>query len=222
MQHRRAWALTAASLVLLGTVGLTILTRNSGDRAAPASAPSASASPARVIVPGRPGESAKVTDADHVKAPDGTPYNQADVSYAQMMIAHHAQALEMTQLVPDRAADQGVKNIASRITAAQGPEISVLRNWLSDRGQPGSDPAHDHATMPGMQSTAALAELAAARGPDFDRRFVTMMTEHHRGALTMVNDLFRTGSDERLSKMAKETAIEQDIEIGRMADLGVS
>ncbi|MDI6101916.1 DUF305 domain-containing protein [Actinoplanes sp. NEAU-A12] len=226
MQHQRAWALTAASLVLLGTIGLTVLTRTSGEKTAPSAAssaaPSVSSSPARVVVPGKPGESAIVTDTDQVRAPDGTPFNKADVTYAQMMIAHHAQALQMADLVPDRAADQGVKNIASRITAAQGPEISVLRTWLSDRGQPGSDPAHDHSTMPGMQPAAALAELTAARGADFDRRFVAMMTAHHRGALTMVNDLFKSGSDERLSKMAKETAIEQDIEIRRMADLGVS
>jgi uncharacterized protein (DUF305 family) len=221
MQHRRAWALTAASLVLLGTIGLTVAAR-SGDEPEPVSAPSASSSPVRVIVPGAPGESATVTDADKVQVPDPTPYNKADVTYAQMMIAHHAQALVMADLAPDRAAAAGVKNIASRITAAQGPEISVLRTWLSDRGQPESDPAHDHATMPGMQSDAAIADLAAARGADFDRRFVAMMTEHHRGALTMVKDLFTSGSEERLSKMAKETAIEQDIEIRRMADLRVS
>ncbi|MEU4624491.1 DUF305 domain-containing protein [Actinoplanes sp. NPDC023801] len=225
MQHRRAWGLTAATLVLLGTIGLIVVSR-SGDEprpaSAPASAPSASSSPARVIVPGKPGESATVTDSDKVQAPDGTPYNKADVTYAQMMIAHHAQALVMADLAPDRAAAAGVKNIAARITAAQGPEISVLRSWLSDRGQPESDPAHDHATMPGMQSDTAVAELTAARGADFDRRFVAMMTEHHRGALTMVGDLFKSGSDERLSKMAKETAIEQDVEIRRMADLKVS
>jgi uncharacterized protein (DUF305 family) len=221
MQHRRAWALTAATLVLLGTIGLTIVSR-SDDDPEPVSAPSASSSPARVIVPGKPGESATVTDSDKVQAPNGTPYNAADVTYAQMMIAHHAQALVMADLAPDRAAAAGVKNIAGRITAAQGPEISVLRTWLSERGQPESDPAHDHATMPGMQSTTAVTELTAARGADFDRRFIAMMTEHHRGALTMVRDLFKSGSDERLSKMAKETAIEQDIEIRRMADLGVS
>ncbi|MFC4072138.1 DUF305 domain-containing protein [Actinoplanes subglobosus] len=222
MQHRRAWALTAATLVLLGTIGLALLARNSGDDAEPAAAPSASSSPARVLVPGKPGESASVTDADHVQPPGASPYNKADVTYAQMMIAHHVQALEMADLAPDRAADQGVKNIASRITAAQGPEIAILRTWLSDRGQPESDPAHDHATMPGMQPEAALAELRAARGADFDRRFVAMMTAHHRGALEMVDVLFSSGSEERLAKMAKETAIEQDIEIGRMADLGVS
>jgi uncharacterized protein (DUF305 family) len=221
MQHRRAWALTAATVVLLGTIGLTVVSR-SDDEPESVSAPSAASSPARVIVPGKPGESATVTDADKVQAPDATPYNSADVTYAQMMIAHHAQALVMADLAPDRAAAAGVKNIASRITAAQGPEIKVLRSWLSDRGQPESDPAHDHATMPGMQSTTAVAELTAARGADFDRRFVAMMTEHHRGALTMVNDLFKNGSDERLSKMAKETAIEQDVEIRRMADLKVS
>ncbi|MEV0895851.1 DUF305 domain-containing protein [Actinoplanes sp. NPDC049802] len=220
MQQRRAWALTAATLVLLGTVGAVLAARSSGSDE-PVSAPSASSSPIRVVVPGKPGESAKVTDSDHVQPPAASTYNKADVSYAQMMIVHHAQALQMADLVPDRATDQGVKNIASRITAAQGPEIAVLRTWLADRGQPESDPAHDHATMPGMQSAAALSELAAARGADFDRRFVTMMTAHHQGATKMVGDLLRTGSEERLAKMAKETAIEQSVEIQRMADLGV-
>lgn len=222
MQHRRAWALTAAALVLLGAAGLALLARVSAGGSEPAAAPATSSSPVRVLVPGNPGEPAAVTDSDRVQAPDASPYNQADVTYAQMMIAHHAQALQMADLAPDRAADPGVRNLASRITAAQGPEIAVLRTWLSDRGQPASDPAHDHATMPGMQSDKALAELTAARGADFDRRFVAMMTAHHRGALEMVNVLFRSGSEERLAKMAKETAIEQDIEIRRMADLGVS
>ncbi|MBW6432297.1 DUF305 domain-containing protein [Actinoplanes hulinensis] len=221
MQHRRAWALTAATVVLLGTAGAVLAARASGP-ADPVGAPASSASPVRVVVPGRPGESAGVTDSDHVQAPAASTYNRADVTYAQMMIAHHAQALQMADLVPDRATNQGVKNIAGRITAAQGPEISVLRTWLADRGEPESDPAHDHASMPGMQSETALTGLAAARGADFDRRFIAMMTEHHRGAETMVGDLLRAGSEERLAKMAKETAIEQLVEIQRMTELGVS
>ena len=220
MQHRRALALTGATLALSGAIGLAWLARDSGaDR--PASAPSASSSALRVLIPGKPGESATVTDADNVTPPTGPPFNKADVTYAQMMIAHHAQAIQMADLAPERAANAGVRNLASRITAAQGPEIGALRAWLADRGQPESDPSHDHATMPGMQSTQAMAELTAARGAEFDRRFITMMTEHHRGAQTMVGDLLTKGSDVRLSEMGNETAIEQVGEMRRMADLGV-
>ncbi|GAA4924945.1 DUF305 domain-containing protein [Actinoplanes utahensis] len=220
MQHRRALALTGATLALSGAIGLAWLARDSGDDR-PVSAPSASSSPFRVIIPGKPGESAVVTDSDKVTPPTNPPFNKADVTYAQMMIAHHAQAIQMAELAPDRAADPGVKNLASRISAAQGPEIGALRAWLADRGQPESDPAHDHATMAGMQSTQAMAELTAARGADFDRRFVTMMTAHHKGAQTMVGDLLQQGSDLKLSEMGNETAIEQVSEIRRMAELGV-
>jgi len=86
---------------------------------------------------------------------------------------------------------------------------------------PESDPAHDHATMPGMQTEAAIAELTAARGADFDRRFVSMMTAHHKGAQQMAGDVIRGGTDERLSELANEMAVEQGSEVRRMAQMGV-
>lgn len=220
MQHRRAWALTAATLALAGAVGVAVLARSSGE-ADPASAPGPSSSAVRVLIPGKPGESAAVTDADQVRIPEQAPYNKADVAYAQMMIVHHAQAIEMADLAPDRAANEGVRNLASRISAAQGPEIATLRAWLADRGQPAADPAHDHTTMPGMQPAAKMTELKAATGADFDRRFVAMMTEHHFGAQTMVGTVLKEGSDQILAEWANETAVEQVSEIRRMRDLGV-
>ncbi|SDT69095.1 DUF305 domain-containing protein [Actinoplanes derwentensis] len=220
MQHRRAWALTAATLALGSAVGVAVLARASG-RTEPVAAPDPSSSAVRVLIPGRPGESATVTDADNVQAPEQPRYNQADVAYAQMMIVHHAQAIEMADLAPDRAANDGVRNIASRISAAQAPEISTLRTWLADRGQPESNPAHDHATMPGMQPADKMTALKAATGADFDRQFVAMMIEHHFGAQTMVGTVLKQGSDLTLAEWANETAVEQVGEIRRMRDLGV-
>ncbi|GAA4598458.1 uncharacterized protein (DUF305 family) [Actinoplanes octamycinicus] len=184
--------------------------------------PPAAAPPVRVVVPGRPGESAVVTDSDHLEAPDGSLYNAIDVTYAQMMIAHHAQAVEMAGLATGRAGNAGVRALAGRISAAQQPEIEVLRSWLRDRGKPENEPGHDHAGMPGMQTAAAMSTLAGARGADFDRRFVTMMIEHHRGAQQMAGDLLRGGMDQRLSEMANETAVEQGSEINRLNDLDVA
>ncbi|GIF06705.1 DUF305 domain-containing protein [Actinoplanes siamensis] len=177
--------------------------------------------PVRVVLPGRPGESAAVSDSDQVRAPDGSTYNSIDVAYAQMMIAHHAQAVEMAGLAGTRAGSAEVRGLAGRIGAAQRPEIDVLRSWLRDRGKPENDPGHDHAGMPGMQSAEAMGELAASTGGDFDRRFVTMMIAHHRGAQQMAGDLLRGGTDQRMSEMANETAVEQGSEINRLKDLGL-
>ena len=222
MTRQRTWTLVAAVVVLLAAGGVIAATR-SGDRsaAAPQSAPQSSEPPARVVLPGRPGESASISDSDQVRAPDGSTYNSIDTTFAQMMIVHHAQAIEMADLAAQRAGDAGVRSLAARISAAQGPEILVLKAWLKARRLSETDAGHDHSTMPGMQSATDMAALAAARGTDFDRRFVTMMTAHHRGALQMADDVRGGGTDQTLSEMANEMAVEQASEIRRMEQLGV-
>ena len=223
MERRRNWVLTAATLTVLGAVSAALPACDSDTApvAAPPSAAPATASPGLALLPGRPGEPAELTHVDQFEAPDDTAYNSIDVAYVQMMIAHHEQAVRMAGLAPDRASNTGVRNIAARISAAQRAELDVLRSWLRDRNQPEADPAHDHATMPGMQTEAALGELTAAEGSDFDRRFITMMTAHHKGAQQMAADVLRSGVDQRVSEMANETAVEQVAEIRRMAELGV-
>jgi uncharacterized protein (DUF305 family) len=182
--------------------------------------PQPSESPVRVVLPGKPGESARVTDSDHVRAPDGSTYSTIDVTFVQMMIVHHAQAVEMAGLAPQRAGNPTLRNLAARISAAQRPEMDWLRAWLKARNQAESDPAHDHDTMPGMQSAADMAALAAARGADFDRRFVAMMIDHHKGAMQMAGDVVSGGSDEKLRETANEMAVEQGSEIRRLEQLG--
>jgi len=212
--------LVSAAVVVLAAGGTALVARAGNDRSAAAPRPSASsAPPVRVVQPGRPGESARVSNSDLVRAPDGSTYNAIDVTFVQMMIVHHAQALEMAQLAPERAGGTGLRALAARISAAQGPEISWLKRWLADRKLPETDPSHDHATMPGMQPPAALAALTTARGPDFDRKFVAMMTAHHRGALQMAGDVLSGGTDQLLRETANEMAVEQGSEIRRLAQL---
>ncbi|WP_328466020.1 DUF305 domain-containing protein [Actinoplanes sp. NBC_00393] len=222
MNRRRALSLAAAAAALLAAGTIALLSRGTGDDQPTAAAPSPSTSKVQVLIPGRPGESARVADSDQIQAPDDTAYNAIDVAYVQMMIVHHTQAVQMADLAPGRAENPGVLGIAGRISAAQQPEIVAMRSWLRDRGQPESDPKHDHATMPGMQTEAAIAELTASKGADFDRRFVTMMTAHHEGARQMAGDVLRGGADQRLSELANETIVEQVTEIRRMADLNVT
>jgi uncharacterized protein (DUF305 family) len=221
MGRQRVLTLAAAAAVLLAT-GVSVLIARSGDPS-PAAAPAASSAhpPVSVVVPGRPGESAAVTDSDQVRAPDGSTYNRIDVTFVQMMMVHHQQAVTMADLAPGRVANKQLGALAERISLVQKPERELLRAWLTKRKLPETDPGHDHSTMPGMQTDAALAELAAARGADFDRRFVAMMTAHHRGAQQMAGDVMRGGTDLLLSEMANEMAVEQGSEIRRMEQLRV-
>jgi uncharacterized protein (DUF305 family) len=221
MGRQRAITLAATAAVLLAT-GVTVLIVRSGDDSPAAAPPSASAlPPVPVVIPGRPGESAAVTDSDKVRAPDGSTYNTIDTTFVQMMITHHQQAVMMADLAPGRVANPQLGALAARISAAQKPEINALRSWLEQRRLPESDPAHDHATMPGMQTAADLAALTAATGADFDRRFIAMMTAHHKGAQQMAGDVLRGGTDLLLSEMANEMAVEQGSEIRRMEQLEI-
>ena len=223
MNRVRIGTIAAAAVILLGTGGSVLIARSGDDRSAAAPLPSQSSTPpVRVIEPGRPGESAGVTDSDKVRMPDGQVYNAVDVAFVQMMIVHHQQAVQMADLAPGRAGNKQLGALADRISAAQKPEISVLRQWLTDRQLPETDPNHDHATMPGMQTDAAMASLTAAKGAEFDRKFADMMTVHHKGAQQMALDVIRGGIDQLLSEQANEMAVEQGAEIRRMEQIGLA
>ncbi|MGW6795831.1 DUF305 domain-containing protein [Streptomyces chartreusis] len=182
-------------------------------------------SPARsgpsVIVPGKPGESNRMLSAEEAerqRAEDDSP-NSADVSYARMMIAHHTQALEMTELAPDRAESTKVTKLAERIAAAQKPEIAAMQGWLETQGKAGHGDGHDHGSMPGMATEAQLEKLRAARGKAFDQLFLTLMITHHEGAITMATDVKGQGNNIRVEEMADEVIAQQTSEITRMRDM---
>lgn len=220
MNRQRTFTLVSAAVVVLAAGGAALAARSGDDRSATAPRPAAGAGPSvRVVLPGRPGESARVVAPDQVRAPDGSTYNTIDTTFVRMMIVHHAQAVEMARLAPERAGGTGLRALAARIGAAQAPELAWLERWLADRRLPGTDPGHDHSTMPGMQAPADLTALAASRGAAFDARFVTMMTAHHRGAIRMAGDVLAGGTDQTLREMANEMAVEQGSEIRRMEQL---
>ncbi|MFE9870924.1 DUF305 domain-containing protein [Micromonospora sp. NPDC005686] len=185
--------------------------------AAPSVSAAASAPP--VVVPGRPGEPAATRPAEQVRGATTPRWNNLDVWYVRMMIPHHEQALEMAALAPERAADARVRAVAERIRAAQGPEVGLLRAWLNTRDLPADVPGHDHGSMRGMQSAEAMRRLADARGATFDRLFVQMMSDHHRGAIVMSTDLLKVGVDQPMQEFATAVAVEQSAEITRMQAL---
>ncbi|WP_406264565.1 DUF305 domain-containing protein [Streptomyces sp. NBC_00191] len=178
-----------------------------------------------VVAPGKPGEPARTLSADEAAkaAPDDSP-NSADVSYAQMMITHHGQALQMTALAPERAGSTQVKRLAERIAAAQKPEMAAMAGWLKTNGGdkgtggPGGHD-HSHAAMPGMATAAQLAQLRAAKGTAFDELFLKLMITHHQGALTMATDVLSDGNNVLIEEMANDVIAQQTSEINRMRSI---
>ena len=157
-------------------------------------------------------------------------FTDADVHFMTGMIGHHAQALIMSDLAPTHGASPAVQTLAARIINAQKDEIALMEQWLRDRGQTvprvhisGLDLTIDGAShamhMPGMLTDEQLKELDQARGTRFDRLFLTYMIQHHRGAITMVHDLFGTdgaGQDDLAFKIASDVQVDQATEIARM------
>jgi uncharacterized protein (DUF305 family) len=180
----------------------------------PTSAGSTQSAP--VLQPGAPGESAATIGPSDAPAEAG--WNQADATFITMMIPHHAQALEMTDLAGSRAASDEVKSLAASISAAQGPEILTMSGWLQARDleAPTADDLPHHAGMPGMLTPTQMEELRAARGAEFDRLFLTRMIAHHEGALAMVGPVLDGGSDTIALEMAQDVEASQQTEIGIM------
>lgn len=150
----------------------------------------------------------------------------ADVAFMQAMIGHHAQAMHMSSLVPARTRSVDVRTLAERIDVSQREEIALMSRWLAARGQTVPDTAHaaqghdvpGHAAM-GMLSGDELRRLAAARGDDFDRLFLTFMIRHHEGAVAMVQQLLSRpggGQDPEAWRLAADVDADQRAEIARM------
>ncbi|GGT97086.1 DUF305 domain-containing protein [Streptomyces coeruleorubidus] len=216
MPFRRA---SRTSVAMTGLVALAALAAGGCD-SGPDRKPAAADGPA-VIAPGKPGEANRTLSAEEAadQHSENDSPNSADVSYARMMIEHHAQALVMTELAPERAESAKVKRIAARIAAAQKPEIEAMKGWLKSYGKPLKAGRHEHATMPGMATAAQLNKLRAADGRAFDQLFLTLMTTHHQGAITMATDVKGQGNNIRIEEMADEVIAQQTSEISRMRDM---
>ncbi len=208
--------LTALTLVACSHAGQTVQTAPQPSSASTASSSAAQQSEAAAMAQAK---------RDSVTRP----YTKADIDFMSGMIAHHAQALIMAAWAPTHGASPSVQTLCARIINAQRDEIHLMQSWLRDRGQvvPEVTPAgqfmmNGHPMvmmMAGMLTDAQLKQLDAARGPDFDRLFLTGMIQHHEGAVTMVHDLFETygaGEDELIFKLASDINIDQTTEIARM------
>ncbi|MFJ8813766.1 DUF305 domain-containing protein [Amycolatopsis thermoflava] len=156
-------------------------------------------------------------------------HNDADVTFAQEMIKHHQQAIDMAKLVPTRSASDQVKNLASRIEAAQDPEIQQMQAWLTQWGaststmpsmsMPSSMPGMDHGSMPGMMTDADMQKLEQASGVEFDKMWLQMMVQHHQGAVEMARTEVANGSNADAKALAQRIIDDQTAEINEMQQL---
>lgn len=155
----------------------------------------------------------------------GGAFNDADVTFASEMIPHHEQATEMAGLAASRSTDPEVLALASDIEKAQGPEITTMKGWLRSWGK--DMPAEhgsmtgmdDGSAMPGMMSDTQMTQLAAASGAEFDTQFLTMMIEHHTGAIAMAKDEQTSGTYGPAVDLAATIATAQSAEIDLMKSL---
>jgi uncharacterized protein (DUF305 family) len=155
--------------------------------------------------------------------PTGAEYTKADVEFMQGMIAHHAQAIVMSRMAESHGANPQVLKLSNKIDQSQIPEIHIMQAWLRRNNQFAPDTSSwHHVMMSGMLTPAQLGQLDAARGVDFDRAYLSLMIQHHAGALKMVDDLFNTplaGQEVDVNVFANDVHTVQTVEIGQMEKL---
>lgn len=157
-------------------------------------------------------------------AATGAAFNDADVTFAQGMIPHHAQAIEMADIALDAkfGASQQVRDLATRIKSGQDPEIQLMTGWLTTWGQPmqaNMGTGHDMASMDGMMSTAEMDTLGTMTAADFDKMWMEMMIRHHHGAIAMAQTVKAAGTNPDVLVLADQVITAQQAEITEMQAL---
>ena len=177
-----------------------------------------------ILQPGAPGEATRELDAETAVNIANSSYTVADVDFMQDMIIHHHQALVMSRLAAQSTNNQAILDLAGRIDVSQKDEISFMQGWLQKREEQVPDPtsehsAHTHHTMIGMATPEQMTQLAESKSTDFDRLFLTLMIDHHDGAIKMVEELReQPGStyDPILNEFVSDITNDQAVEIERM------
>jgi len=192
--------------------------------------------PPTIVQPGAPGEPSRTITAAEASDVGKVGYTDADVKFMQGMIHHHAQAVEMVELLKTHTQNPDMKKLGERIEISQRDEIKMMRHWLESHGQQAPDPLatkphdmpsmssmpgmSDSPMMPGMLTAEQMRQLADAHGSAFDRLFLQGMIRHHGGALTMVKDLFATAGAAQngdIFAFASDVDADQRMEIDRMS-----
>lgn len=149
-------------------------------------------------------------------------FNEADVMFAQMMIPHHEQAIELADIAldPTLMASEQVKTLASQIKLAQDPEIDLMTQWLTDWDQPLMDMSEEHdMSMDGMLSVDEIAALGQLMGEEFDQAWASAMIAHHKGAIKMAKTVKEDGQSTLVLGLANLIVQAQQSEIAVLETL---
>ncbi|KNH16275.1 lipoprotein [Arthrobacter sp. ZBG10] len=207
--------LTLSAAALAATVALAGCSTGS---AGPTVTPSSSTSP-KDSMHGMDHGSSMMPSSSPAAAAE---HNAADTMFAQMMIPHHEQAVEMSDMMLKKQdIPAQVTSLASKIKAAQGPEIEKMTGWLTNWNEPAMAPS-GHAMgggMDGMMGDDDMKELAAAQGADAAKLFLTQMIAHHEGAVTMAKTETTAGKNPEAVQLSRDITTSQEAEIQEMKDL---
>ncbi len=169
------------------------------------------------------GGSVETSDQPAASVDASENFNDDDVMFAQMMIPHHEQAIELSDIAldPTVGAGEEVRDLAARIKQAQDPEIVTMKNLLSAWGESlEMDSSMDHSDMmTGMLSVEELSRLSSLRGAEFDRAWVEAMIAHHEGAIEMALDVMLKGGNQDIKTLADAIVTGQESEIEEMSKL---
>ena len=179
-----------------------------------------------IVRPGAPGQPSRQISAEEASDLTGIEYTEADVKFMQGMIAHHAQAITMTDFLTTRSQQKEMQDLGKRIALSQEDEIKMMQEWLgaNDQDVPALDAHHGHdgMLMPGMLTVAQLKRLEDTDGVDFDRLFLELMIAHHQGALLMVDELLATpgaAQESTIFGFTSDVTSDQSMEIDRMGGM---
>lgn len=206
--------LTLSTTAVAAAIALTGCATGSGSSATSSSSATAGSSmPGMDHGPGMMSSSAPAATAEH---------NTADVMFAQMMIPHHAQAVQMSDMMlKKQGIPAEVTALATKIKAAQGPEIEKMTGWLTSWNEPTAAPS-GHSMgggMEGMMGEEDLKKLEAAQGTDAAKLFLTQMIAHHEGAVMMARTESTEGKNPDAVQLSKDIVTSQEAEIQEMKDL---
>ena len=175
-------------------------------------------------------------DSDTTTQVSTTEHNDADVAFATHMVQHHAQALVMVDMTMNRDLDPEVQQLTDDIRSAQGPEIEIFADWLTDWDEEVPETMRDHGNaghdmgdmgdsmegmddMPGMMSADDMAALEDASDAEFQTMWLEMMVEHHEGAVEMAQDQTEDGQYKPAIDLAEDIATSQTSQIETMKGL---
>lgn len=144
-------------------------------------------------------------------------FSAKDIMFAQMMIPHHEQAIEMSDLALQNSTNPEIRDLATKIKGEQAPEIELMESW-TDSHMGSHMESHAGHTMDGMLSEEEMDELKSARGVEFDRLFLEGMIKHHEGAIDMADDVDDSKNPD-VAKLAQSILITQRAEIELMKEL---